>query len=55
MKAMEEVFDETMPPGMGYDYMGMSYQEQEGAAGHLADGHLRVLAAVRVSHSGGAI
>jgi len=26
--AMEEVFRETMPSGMGYDYMGMSYQEE---------------------------
>ena len=35
MKAMEEVFDETMPTGMGYDYMGMSFQEkvaQEGVS-----------------------
>ena len=30
---MEEVFDETMPPGMGYDYMGMSYQEQKAQQG----------------------
>ncbi|HMK34641.1 MAG TPA: efflux RND transporter permease subunit [Desulfomonilaceae bacterium] len=28
MKAMEDVFRETMPPDMGYDYLGMSYQEQ---------------------------
>ncbi len=28
MKALEEVFAETMPPEMGYDYMGMSYQEK---------------------------
>ncbi len=33
MKAMEEVFDETMPPGMGYDYMGMSYQEKKAQEG----------------------
>ncbi len=33
MKAMEEVFDETMPPGMGYDYMGMSYQEKKAQQG----------------------
>ncbi len=35
MKAMEEVFKETQPPGMGYDYMGMSFQEkiaQEGVS-----------------------
>ncbi len=28
MKALEEVFKETMPSDMGFDYMGMSYQEQ---------------------------
>lgn len=33
MKALEEVFAETMPPGMGYDYFGMSYQEQQAAEG----------------------
>ncbi len=33
MKAMEEVFAETMPPGMGYDYMGMSYQEKKAQQG----------------------
>lgn len=33
MKAMEEVFAETMPPGMGFDYMGMSYQEQKAQQG----------------------
>ncbi len=33
MKALENVFKETMPPGMGYDYMGMSYQEQKAQQG----------------------
>jgi HAE1 family hydrophobic/amphiphilic exporter-1 len=33
MAAMQEVFAETMPPGMGYDYMGMSYQEQQAQQG----------------------
>lgn len=33
MKAMEEVFAETMPAGMGYDYMGMSYQEKKAQQG----------------------
>jgi HAE1 family hydrophobic/amphiphilic exporter-1 len=33
MRALEEVFKETMPPGMGYDYMGMSYQEQKAQQG----------------------
>ncbi|MCX7868868.1 MAG: efflux RND transporter permease subunit, partial [Terrimicrobiaceae bacterium] len=28
MRALEEVFAETMPPGMGFDYFGMSYQEK---------------------------
>ena len=27
--ALEETFKQTMPPEMGYDYMGMSYQEQK--------------------------
>ena len=27
-KALEEVFHQTMPPGAGYDYSGMSYQEE---------------------------
>lgn len=33
MRALEEVFAETMPQGMGYDYFGMSYQEQQAAQG----------------------
>jgi len=33
MKALEEVFAETMPSGMGFDYMGMSYQEKVAAEG----------------------
>jgi len=32
-KALEEVFAQTMPPGMGHDYFGMSFQEQQAAAG----------------------
>jgi len=32
-KALEEVFAATMPPEMGYDYMGMSYQEKKAAEG----------------------
>jgi HAE1 family hydrophobic/amphiphilic exporter-1 len=28
MEALEDVFKETMPPGMGYDYLGMSFQEK---------------------------
>ena len=33
MKALEEVFAETMPAGMGFDYMGMSYQEKKAQQG----------------------
>jgi HAE1 family hydrophobic/amphiphilic exporter-1 len=33
MKALEEVFNQTMPTEMGYDYMGMSYQEKKAAEG----------------------
>jgi HAE1 family hydrophobic/amphiphilic exporter-1 len=33
MKALEEVFAKTMPREMGFDYMGMSYQEQKAQKG----------------------
>jgi HAE1 family hydrophobic/amphiphilic exporter-1 len=33
MKAMEEVFAQTMPNDMGYAYMGMSYQEKRAQEG----------------------
>jgi HAE1 family hydrophobic/amphiphilic exporter-1 len=32
-KALEEVFAQTMPAGMGFDYFGMSFQEQQAAQG----------------------
>jgi hydrophobic/amphiphilic exporter-1 (mainly G- bacteria), HAE1 family len=32
-KALEDVFARTMPPGMGFDYFGISYQEQQAAKG----------------------
>jgi HAE1 family hydrophobic/amphiphilic exporter-1 len=32
-QALEEVFKETMPAGMGFDYFGMSFQEQKAAQG----------------------
>jgi hydrophobic/amphiphilic exporter-1 (mainly G- bacteria), HAE1 family len=31
--ALEDVFQKTMPPQMGYDWMGMSYQEVKAAQG----------------------
>jgi len=33
MKALEETFDQTMPREMGYDYMGMSFQEKAAQKG----------------------
>jgi len=33
MKALEEVFHETMPREMGFDYFGMSYQQKAAAEG----------------------
>jgi hydrophobic/amphiphilic exporter-1 (mainly G- bacteria), HAE1 family len=33
MKALEDVFAQTMPQGMGYDYLGMSYQEKKAQQG----------------------
>jgi hydrophobic/amphiphilic exporter-1 (mainly G- bacteria), HAE1 family len=33
MKALEETFKDNMPTEMGYDYMGMSYQEKKAAEG----------------------
>src|SRR4029077_1138486 len=31
--AMEKVFAETMPPEMGYDYLGISFQEKKAQQG----------------------
>jgi hydrophobic/amphiphilic exporter-1 (mainly G- bacteria), HAE1 family len=33
MAALEQVFSQTMPPEMGYDYMGMSFQEKKAQQG----------------------
>ncbi|HWH69495.1 MAG TPA: efflux RND transporter permease subunit, partial [Candidatus Sulfotelmatobacter sp.] len=33
MRALEEVFAQTMPSQMGFDYLGMSFQEQKAAQG----------------------
>ena len=33
MRALEEVFAQTMPPEMGYDYLGMSFQEKKAERG----------------------
>ena len=46
---------QTQPREMGYDYMGMSFQEQVAGAGRAAERHLRLLAADGVPHPGGAV
>ncbi|HEY9155222.1 MAG TPA: efflux RND transporter permease subunit, partial [Opitutaceae bacterium] len=33
MAALEETFKDTMPPGMGFDYMAMSFQEKKAQEG----------------------
>jgi len=33
MKALEDVFDQTMPREMGYDYLGISFQEKKAQEG----------------------
>jgi len=33
MRALEDVFAQNMPAGMGFDYFGMSFQEQQAAQG----------------------
>jgi HAE1 family hydrophobic/amphiphilic exporter-1 len=33
MQALEQIFHEEMPNGMGFDYLGMSFQEQKAAQG----------------------
>src|SRR5205085_2861396 len=33
MKVLEEVFAQTMPPEMGFDYVGMSFQEKKAQEG----------------------
>ena len=55
MKALEETFAQTMPPEMGFDYSGMSFQEKKAQEGVSSVGHLRLLAAVRVPDSGRAL
>ena len=52
MKALEEVFAQTMPREMGFDYMGMSFQEQVAAKGVPASVVFGCLAARGLSHPG---
>ena len=55
MQALEEVFAETMPREMGYDYAGMSFQEKAATAGCARQRHFRLLAALRFSDPGGTL
>ena len=50
MKALEETFAESMPREMGFDYLGMSFQEQKAQKGLPAAGDLFVFPAVRLPH-----
>ena len=52
--ALEDVFKQTMPREMGFDYLGMSYQEQK-HGGDTTVRHLRILAPVRFSNSGSSL
>jgi len=51
--ALEDVFKQTMPREMGFDYSGMSFQEQKSARRCARLGYLRTVVAIRLSDSGG--
>ncbi len=53
--ALEEVFAQTMPREMGFDYLGMSFQEKKAQQGVPAWVVFAILAAVCVPDSGGAV
>ena len=55
MKALEEVFAQTMPREMGFDYTAMSFQEKKAQEGVSPIDRLRHVAAVRLSDSGRAL
>ena len=48
-RALEEVFAQTMPPDMGFDYFGMSFQEKQAARGRFPGVDLRPVSPVRLS------
>jgi HAE1 family hydrophobic/amphiphilic exporter-1 len=54
-QALEEVFAQTMGPEMGYDYMGMSFQEKAGPERSQARGRVRSFPALCFSHPGRAL
>ena len=53
--ALEEVFKQTMPREMGFDYLGISFLEQKARQGVLPCGDLFALAALRLSRPGGVV
>ena len=53
--ALEDVFKQTMPHEMGFDYLGMSYQEKKAEEGVPVVGYLRFLSAIRLPDPGGAL
>jgi len=52
MKVMEDVFAQTMPREMGFDYLGMSFQEQKAAKRVPAGSGIRDFAPVCFLDSG---
>ena len=52
--ALEDVFKQTMPREMGFDYSGMSFQEQKAREGVPASVIFGFSLLVRLSDSGGA-
>ncbi len=55
MKALEEVFSQTMPAEMGLDYIGMSFQEKKAQGRHPGISHLWIFGAVCLSDPCGAV
>ena len=55
MKALEEVFAKTMPREMGLGLHGDEFPGEEGAAGDVGAGDLRLFSALRFSDRGGPV
>ena len=54
-EALEDVFAQTMPREMGFDYSGMSYQEQKAAEGVPRSSDFWTFTAVCIPDSRGPI
>ncbi len=55
MAALEQVFRDTMPPEMGYDYLGISYQEKKAQEGVSPAAVFGMSLLFRFSHPGCAL